>query len=229
MPPNSISQIKADLKRKYNAQLQQTESEIIEEYTQALAERDNIRQLDIEELRTNLSHEHKLQLDKKANNIHANYAGILNKKETELQNLTSELYDANQLIRKLKNSTRPQQYAFEDPKNDAQAKLRTKIRNIQSNNAGIIAKKDAQYQRLSKELENAHQVEDAYQAELALTKREHESEKVQLRKDLEAEHGAEIEALRETQGREMAALKSGENLRARPLPFQGGRAKCLNP
>ena len=220
MPANSISHMKADLKRKYNAQLQQTEGEIIEEYTQALVERDNIRQLEIEKLRTDLNHEHKLQFDKKARNIRANHAGILNKKEIELQNLTSELYDANQLIRKLKNSTRSQQHAFEDPKNDPQAKLHAKIRNINANNAGIIAKKDAQYQRLSKELENAHQLEDAYEAELALTKKEHGSEKVQLRKDLEAEHGAEIEALRETHGREMAALKSGEILRSAAV-FRG--------
>ena len=212
--------ITADLEQKYQAQIRQTESDIIDACGKALIERDTSHQLEIEKLRTDLNREHKLQFDKKAQNIRANHAGILNKKEIELQNLTSELYDANQQIRKLKNSTRSQQHAFEDPTHDIQAKLHKKIRNIHSNNASIIAKKDAQYQRLSKELENAHQLEDAYQAELALTKKEHESEKVQLKKDLEAEHGAEIEALREAHGREMAALKSGEILRSAAV-FQG--------
>ena len=217
--PTSVSQMKADLERNHKAQLRQAEGKILESCTKFAIKTNANHQLEIEKLRNDLNLEHKLQLDKKVRNIHANNAGIMAKKETELQNLTSELYDANQQIRMLKKANnRPQQRALDDLKakleHHHQTQLQVKTRNIHTNYSGIIAKKDVQYQELAKEFEDAQQasekLEEAYQAEITLTKQEHESEKVQLRKDCGAEHEVEIESLRGAHEREMMALKSGE-------------------
>ena len=221
----SISHITADLEQKHQIQLKQAESEIINEYSEtivnnideynrALAEQNTSHQLHIEQLRTDLTREHKLQLNKKADNVHANYRGILGKKDTQLQRLTAELRAARQQIQKLKKSSpgphqQPhQQHVFKDLKanlkRDYQAQLQTKTRNIQNNYTGIIAKKDAQYQQVSQELSDARQAseqrKDTYKAEVTAN----EAEKVKLR--------GEMESLREAHAREMGALKAGEIL-----------------
>ena len=198
--------IPTHLKPKTQAQLQQKESDIIDKHTQALVEQATSHQLEMEKLRTELSGEHKTKLNKKVHNIHANHAGILAKKETELKNLTSELYDANQLIRKLQKSSGPKQNSQAiieaTLQSNYETQLQTKTRNIHTYYSGVIAKKDSQYQELSKEMKDAKQALDG----LVLTKQEQEAEKAQLRK----EHAVEIVSLRESYGREIVALKSGE-------------------
>ena len=213
----SISHMTAELERKYQAQLRQTESDTIDKYTKALLERDTSHQSELETLRTNLNYDHKLELNQKSRNIRTNFEGVIAKKDNHLQKLTSELADARQSIKKLKKLTpRHHQDALEDMRakleRDHSGQLHTKTRNIHTNYSGIIAKKDAQYQELSKELGDTQQalgqLDDAYQAELARTQQNHEEEKAQLK----AEHGVKTQSLRESFENEIKLLKSREFL-----------------
>ncbi|KAL8784334.1 MAG: hypothetical protein Q9195_009079, partial [Heterodermia aff. obscurata] len=227
----SISQITADLEQKHQAQLRQmeidfdnytqTSLESHDKYKKALAEKNTRHKIEIEELRTNLQREHKVQLDTKASNIRANYTGVLAKKDTQIQQIgfelgeviakkeaqlqqrTSELASARQAVIALKKSVprNHQHHVFENLKSnlkrDHQASLDTKTREIRAEYSGIIAKKDAQYQELSKEFEDAQQALGRLQAESTLAKQD---DKARLR----AEQQVEIEALRG----EMLVLKS---------------------
>ena len=213
----SISHMTAKLERKYQAQLRQTESDTIDKYTKALLERDTSHQSELETLRTNLNYDHKLELNQKSRNIRTNFEGVIAKKDNQLQKLTSELADARQSIKKLKKLTpRHHQDALEDMRakleRDHSGQLHTKTRNIHTNYSGIIAKKDAQYQELSKELGDSQQalgqLDDAYQAELTRTQQNHEEEKAQLK----AEHGVKTQSLRESFENEIKLLKSREFL-----------------